>query len=58
MNLFKKISKVFKKNKSKPKELPMHVKISNLLESGIEKRKLDLIEIEELERIITKKTNS
>ena len=42
MNLFKKISKVFKKNKSKPKELPMHVEISNLLESGIEKRKLDL----------------
>ena len=42
MNLFKKISKVFKKTESKPKELPMHIQISNLLESGIEKRKLDL----------------
>ena len=42
MNLFKKISKVFKKAESKPKELPMHIQISNLLESGIQKRKLDL----------------
>ena len=42
MNLFNKISKVFKKTESKPKELPMHIQISNLLESGIEKRKLDL----------------
>ena len=42
MNLFKKISKVFKKTESKPKELPLHIQISDLVENSMEKRQLEL----------------
>ena len=44
VNLFNKISKVFKKSEPKPepKDLPLHVQISDLVENTMQKRQLEL----------------
>lgn len=44
MNLFKKISKVFKKSEPelKPQDLPLHIQISDLVENTMQKRQLEL----------------
>ena len=44
MNLFKKISKVFKKSEPelKPQDLPLYIQISDLVENTMQKRQLEL----------------